>query len=308
MRRQVLVAVAATALLMSSTSLSADAAASVKINRIGTKTAPYKGKVTIKPSISASGSVKIEKKLLTVTRNGKTVASGVRQASLPAGTYNVRQYVKFRTYSLQDKRVVRVRPNTRVLGYLDTPVETNRVFVNTCQVKQIRDDGTYTAACGIRMYDSNYNTPLLGQPTLPSSRIQLDPYDVPSEFRVGQWIRPEAVRVSSTLYKTVKQRVYAKARAKRSSHSLVVKAGAKPRTCATKADFDRVQYDFDDPEYYGDSKSTVAKKLHNAGTTSSYSDYGDYVIEFRKYRTCSDGAILSVGFFNGYAYAKSYYA
>jgi len=107
---------------------------------------------------------------------------------------------------------------------------------------------------------------------------------------------------------TTTTRKYGAAKSTSRRQSLIVRAGAKPRTCATYSDFKRVRYDFENPSLYGSSSTEVRQRLHTSGTRSSFSDYGDYTIEFRHYKTCTEGDDISVGFVSGYAYAKTYYS
>lgn len=126
--------------------------------------------------------------------------------------------------------------------------------------------------------------------------------------------KKSSVRLGGGTYKvttTVKYKVkagkkYGKVKTKKRTQSLrVTEAAPKPRTCATYAEFQSVRFDFEYPEYLGDPEAVVAAKLHNNGTVSSFSDYGDYTIFFKDYPVCGSGSI-SVGFFDGFAYSKTY--
>ncbi|GAA1709987.1 hypothetical protein GCM10009809_02920 [Isoptericola hypogeus] len=71
------------------------------IKNIGTKTAPYKKKVTVKPRVTRSGQVAVKSKTISVRHDGKKIASNVRQVRLKAGTYKVATKVRYRTYTVK---------------------------------------------------------------------------------------------------------------------------------------------------------------------------------------------------------------
>ncbi|MEU2201475.1 hypothetical protein [Isoptericola sp. NPDC019482] len=85
---------------LSAPSASAAAATSVTIKKIGTKTAPYQKKATVKPSVVAKGKVSVKSKTLTVKKSGKTIAKNKKSVALKAGTYKVTTKVTYRTYKL----------------------------------------------------------------------------------------------------------------------------------------------------------------------------------------------------------------
>ena len=85
---------------LSAPSASAATTTSVTIKTIGTKTAPYKKKVTVKPSVTAKGKVSVKSKTLTVKKSGKTIAKNKKSVALKAGTYKVTTKVTYKTYTL----------------------------------------------------------------------------------------------------------------------------------------------------------------------------------------------------------------
>ncbi|MFD6179261.1 MULTISPECIES: sunset domain-containing protein [unclassified Isoptericola] len=72
----------------------------VTIKTIGTKTAPYKRSVTVRPNVTAKGHVSVKSKTLTVKKAGKTVAKNKKSVALKAGTYTVTTKVTYKTYRL----------------------------------------------------------------------------------------------------------------------------------------------------------------------------------------------------------------
>ncbi|MGC5167042.1 hypothetical protein [Luteimicrobium sp. DT211] len=73
----------------------------VTIKKIASKTAPYKGKTTIKPRVTASGRVSVKSKTLTVKHGSATVAKNKKSVKLKAGTYRVTTKVTYKTYTLK---------------------------------------------------------------------------------------------------------------------------------------------------------------------------------------------------------------
>lgn len=292
MRQRLLAASVGAIVLTGIVSVPAGAATgSVSIGKIRTQTAPYKKAVTVKPRVSTHGQATISSKKLTVKKGKKTVARNRSSARLKAGTYSVTQTVKYRTFGYATKNVVAIAAGDQI--YFDG----DPVNLDGCTVTVSNEDA-FSATCNI----FGATTPTV----VVTDRAAID---VPTESLVpGDSIYPGSIVTPRTIYRSTKVRKYGKTRTTTRKQSLKIKAGKKPRTCATKADFDRVRWDFDDPENYGDTKARVKTLLHSSGKQTQYSDYGDYVIEFRDYKTCDKDASLSVGFFAGYAYAKSYYS
>lgn len=102
------VAVMAALALVMSGSTSAHAATAKDVVTIGTisnQTIPYSegpyGTVTVKPKVSVEGHITVDRKVLTVTREGDTspVVYRKKSATLDAGTYTVQTKVRYRTYT-----------------------------------------------------------------------------------------------------------------------------------------------------------------------------------------------------------------
>lgn len=69
------------------------------IEKISSRTAPYRGKTTVKPRVGASGKISVRSKALTVKHGKKTVAKNKRSVKLAAGTYKVTTRVSYKMYS-----------------------------------------------------------------------------------------------------------------------------------------------------------------------------------------------------------------
>ncbi|MFD1827583.1 hypothetical protein [Mumia zhuanghuii] len=74
----------------------------VKVKKIATKTAPYGGKMTVKPVVRVRGQVAVASKTLTVKKDGRIVAKNRAKVRLKPGTYRVRTRVRFRTFTIVD--------------------------------------------------------------------------------------------------------------------------------------------------------------------------------------------------------------
>jgi hypothetical protein len=68
----------------------------VALKTIAGKTAPYGGKATITPSVSATKGVSVTSKTVTVKQGTKTIVANKTSASLRAGTYKATTTVKYR--------------------------------------------------------------------------------------------------------------------------------------------------------------------------------------------------------------------
>lgn len=68
----------------------------VALKAIAGKTAPYGGKATIRPSVSATKGVSVTSKTVTVKQGTRTIVSNRTSASLRAGTYKVTTTAKYR--------------------------------------------------------------------------------------------------------------------------------------------------------------------------------------------------------------------
>jgi hypothetical protein len=291
------------------------------ISVIPSVTAPYHGSVTVRPRVKAKGQAVIAKSSLTVKRGTKTVARSATAPRLSAGTYTVTTTATFRPYTVVTskktvkERVLSVPQGTAVdvscrITWADLNSAYYADFSASC--KSSRFDGTYDGE-GFLLADTDDQGNILGWSgslnyggwTITEDT---DPYTL-----IGQTFQ-DTISAEEDLYKTQSHvvttttRKYSAARSTSRHQKLVVRAGVKPRTCATYADFKRVRYDSDNPSLYGSSSSQVRQILHSSGTRTSFSDYGDYTIEFRHYKTCTKGDDLSVGFLSGFAYAKSYWS
>lgn len=313
MRRSMVVGALVTALVMAlavmGTSAPAQAAKpKVTIAKIATKTAPYKGKASVRPLVRKSGRVTMVSKRITVRKGGRVIVRNKARAKLAPGTYRVTQKARYRTWWWGTRTVTRVARGKRL-----TNDSWRNYFIEECVVTSVVDD-EFTATCSV--FNNSFNrvgsTSIAGTVTYDYGWATYEVagtgalYDDGSEPRRGATIYPGAVLASDAIKRKQRIRRYSAVKSRSKSQKLVVKRGAKPRTCATQADYRRVQVDFAEPEYYGDSKARVARLLHNKGKQSSYSNYSGDVIEFRDYRTCRKNEYISVGFWNGDAYTKSF--
>lgn len=288
-----------------SVAASAAATGSVSLRTITTKTAPYRGKATVKPSYATSGRVSVDAALLTVKKGRTYSARNKPSAALAAGSYTVTQTLRYRPYSLRT-----VQKTVRSAGATITAEDSMWQFDCTLSAYSSAAE-TGTVGCTVvsattgEQWKVSY--PVTREEDYARSPQLVDAYVYSwGEWIVGTEVYPSAIVLPKALTRATTQKVYGSSRTVRKSQKLTVKAGAKPRTCATAADFNKVAADFDEPSIYGDSKSRVTALLHNAGTRTSYSVYDTQVLEFRSYRACTKNTYISVGFENGYAYFKSY--
>lgn len=89
---------------MAAPTASAATSTTVTITKIGTKTAPYGKKVTVRPRVTAKGQVSVKSRTLTVARHGTYVAKDKAKVALKAGTYSVTTKVTYKTYRLSSAK------------------------------------------------------------------------------------------------------------------------------------------------------------------------------------------------------------
>lgn len=116
---------------LSAPTASAATTTSVTIKKIGTRTAPYKKKATVKPRVTAKGHVSVKSKTLTVKKSGRTIAKNEKSVGLKAGTYRVTTKVTYKTYRL--KSVTRGTKTTKTKVWSATKVKSK---TQTLVVKQ----------------------------------------------------------------------------------------------------------------------------------------------------------------------------
>src|SRR6185312_13937025 len=107
----------------------------VSIKAIAGKTAPYRGKATIKPSVSRSSGVQLSSSRLTVKQGKKTVATNKSSVALKAGTYRVTTTAKYRI-PVYKTTTVTTKGKQLVAG------PTKKAKMN-CKVVELGPSGTY---------------------------------------------------------------------------------------------------------------------------------------------------------------------
>ena len=122
------------------TAAAATSATSVTIKKIGTKTAPYKKKATVKPRVTRKGKVAVKSKTLTVAQHGKHIAKNKKKVALKAGTYRVRTNVTYRTYTIKastgakvwSKDKVKTKAQKLVVKQGKKPSRTSPISTKSC--------------------------------------------------------------------------------------------------------------------------------------------------------------------------------
>jgi hypothetical protein len=211
----------------------------VAIGHLKGRTAPYNGKVTVKPSVKAAGQVKLTSKTLTVKKSGRTMASRKSSVRLAAGTYKVTTTAKYNTYSLQ-KVSTKVR-SKQLVGDEWESVQANCTVtsVNPHVVEDQMDyfdykasctgnfDGTYTVKG--RQYNSQLDS-WYGEESYSSEEWWSGPVVQPqggSKFS-GEMYPAKPLYKTVTKTKTTTKKVWSKTRTKTRVQTLTVKAGARP--------------------------------------------------------------------------------
>ncbi|MGZ4628062.1 hypothetical protein [Oryzihumus sp.] len=313
-RVSVLIAMLATSLVGLVPAGTAEAATgSATIGTIASVTVPWKGSTTVRPIGRVQGNATISSVRFTVKRGANVVARNRASARLSAGTYSVQTAVDYRPFTLSYS-TKHVTQRTTVPAYTSLPV--------TCRVDSVQPDSYvsyFTAVCSGQGFDGSFSsngyvTPSgdggwSGSLMLGATAVETSSSDVMT--LVGTTFSDEVMTdhdLTRTTTRSVRvsTRHYGRSRTVKRTQRLVIKSRPKPRGCATYAEFQRVKADFANPETYGSSRASVTQILQSAGSRTSYDDFGNQVIEFRRYTACARGAIITVGFENGYAYSKAY--
>lgn len=128
----------------------AQAAGSVTILTIPTKTSPYAGTIVVRPNVTKTGGVRYASRRLNVTRSGKYVGKNVPSVTLKPGNYWMSTIVKYRvlsggTYgSIQSKvKAQRLIVKEAAPPVVSDPVNTSPTSTEPCGSQTIlKSDGT----------------------------------------------------------------------------------------------------------------------------------------------------------------------
>lgn len=227
-------------LVVGTPSAAVAAAPSVTFAKIASKTAPYKGKTTIKPNVRKAGAVEISKKTLTVKKGSRTVARDASSVRLAAGTYKVTQKVTYRTYSTKTttetvkKKVVGVASGTDVNvtctasavipEYFEgDPTPWGATVNGTCTSPKF--DGKHVMAAFLLNLDDEwwgFNDDNLDEFTTPALPVAGAPFSAV--------LNPDGdLMKTTTVTKKVTKKVYSSLKTKTSkAQTLVIKQGKKP--------------------------------------------------------------------------------
>lgn len=240
-------------------------------------------------------------KAVTVKKGTKTVAKNRASYRAAAGTYSTSSTFKYRTRTAVRTTVTKsgitddveycTVASAEVVSYDEAWSEADVQYSGTCRGTywDWSDDNLRSVTGTGKAVWMNHEYPSDGTPEYAPGQDMYDPVVL---LKIS-WQEPKTVyRYGPTKTAVVTRTVK------------VVKVPNAPQV--TFAEFRMIDVDWDDPEEYGSSKSQVHKIFGTAGTRRSYSVYGNGdVIEFRQYKG-TNGARVTVGYFNGYAYSASW--
>lgn len=264
----------------------AQAADTVTIKKISTKTAPYKKSVKVKPSVTSSGKVKISKQTLTIKKGKKTVAKNKTSAKLKAGSYKVTTTVKYRAYKNVTKNVVRIKKGQEMLRYGLS--ESHIPGHDRCHVTEFRNNTSFDLTCTMR-------GATVGSLNVTSTDLlDWDSWDPPSGtgVEVDVW----SMRAPVNILGPTQVRKYGSTKTKTRAQTLKIKQGkkpAKPAKCATYAKFKKVK-----------NGMTVNEVKTLLGPSKVQFSSGGYVN--REYKPCKKYDYYVVLFEDGYVWDKMY--
>lgn len=283
--------VAAVTLSLTAGAVPAHAADTVTIKKISSKTAPYKKSVTVKPAVTNSGKVRVDKATLTVKKGKKTVAKNKTSAKLKAGTYKVSTTVKYRTFADVRRTSVRIPAGQPIEEWMDYSEEANPVpTINACTVTEWRDEYDFDFACDVM--DATISSLTASSSDILSWESTWPPSGV------GEYVQIYSLRSPVDISSSSLVRTYSKTKTKAKTQSLTIKQGKKPAApakCATYKNFKKVKNDM-----------SVAQVKRLLGPSKIQYDAGDY--KNRQYKPCNGDSYFVVLFEQGYVWDKMYAA
>lgn len=283
------------------------------------------GRALVRPNLRFRARTEVASATLDIRSDKGVLKRGVRSARLPVGNYAITTKVRFRTWrgtrtthSIAPGELLRVaRTPNGYRRYLDEctifdvyGTDTEGTFRLTCSIAEFTDkDDLRSTRYPVINIDGTYGPTSEPQFTheflYGEERVLLYGGPYPSNMD-GTTIEhpwtPKTVVASSTLTGSDLDRAYSEWQHAQRVQTVRV---TEHRPCATYRDFKKIRANFDEPDR-GHTKREAAKILHSRGTRSSFSDYGTYTIEFRRYATCDDDAEISIGFVDDGAYSKQY--
>lgn len=258
----------------------AEAATSLTIKKIATKTAPYKKSVTVKPSVAKKGNISIKRSSLSVSRKGKSVAKDRTSVKLKAGSYRVTTKVRYRTFSKVKKNVVTVPAGERVFSWSEAP-DGMTGFVD-CEAVDVVSQDDFDVRCGLE--DATVSTI-----TVPNENASLPDWNTPETD--GDSLFPDWLVTSEDLYRAKTVTQYSGYKTKQRTQSLTVRQGRKPASCATYGNYRKVRE--------GMSVTQVRNLLGPGKVTFSSSG-----VVNREYKPCNRVDFYAVMFDEGQVYDK----
>lgn len=260
----------------------AEAATSLTIKKIATKTAPYKKSVTVRPSVSKKGNVGIKRSSLSVSRQGKSVAKDRTSVGLKAGRYRVTTKVRYRTFSYVKKQVATVQAGERVYWSVDEPY--GATAFSSCVAANYVSDDVFDVRCSL-------DNATVSSITVPSTDTSLESWNTPSGN--GDDLYPDWIITPETLYRNKTVKKYSGYKTKQRTQTLTIRQGRKPSSCATYGNYRKVR----------DGMSTTqVRNLLGPGKVS-FSSGG---IVNRDYTPCNRQDFYSVSFEDGQVYDKTF--
>lgn len=214
----------------------------VTIKKIASKRAPYKGKTTIKPRVTASGKVSVKSKTLTVKHGKKTVAKKKKSVKLKAGTYKVTTKVTYKTYKLKTTTKTVTKKKVGVAFGTDVTV--------TCNASTVRFDDGYgdlVATCTSSRFDGARKESMtlvdMGDGTYYGFGDNLDELTTRVVPQVGKpfsaTLNPgDDLKKTYKAKQTTTRKVWSKTKSKSHTQKLVIKAGKRPSHTAPISAYD----------------------------------------------------------------------
>ena len=210
----------------------------VTIKKIASKTAPYHGKTTIKPRVTASGKVSLKSKRLTVKHGKKTVAKNKTSVKLAAGTYKVTTKATYKTYKVSTTTKTVTKKKVGVAMFTDVTVSCTPTSV----VPDAYGDFDIKAGCTSSRFDGTRKVSMTlwdeGDGTYWGfDETTLDSLTTTAAPAVGKSFRAtlnpgDDLKKSYQTKQTTSKKVWSKTKSKSLTQKLVIKQGKRPNHTA----------------------------------------------------------------------------
>ncbi len=293
----VLVAVGLAIAVLPATQSMAEAATapSLTLHKIKSKSVPYQGRLTIAPSVTTKGNVRVRSKTLTVKKGKATLVKAKKTARIKAGTYQVKTLATYRTWARKSRTTYRTDTVLEVSAY--TPVDVTCRISGTVETGivdnghtiygagmacvsrsysgyQVAGGATYNRGDGTWLLTVEHSTSgpvtVLAGPNLANATVSLNMYfDHDISRKVRTPVTSTYIAYSKVKSKTLNQRLVVKQR-KRPSRTGPIDEWNCPRWAPIKGNAQSMIYHVPSARYYNATKPEDCFSTQTAARQAGY--------------------------------------